>query len=126
MTCRRVGEGWGAWRANGWGDVPARLGGGAVGVCDGLVGLARGRHGRSAAVGQHESWPSRHDPSAQVQRAICCLAGLWTFLPSPPPQALLDDHIVKAQSMRASPYIKPIEAAAAEWERLLLAAQVLE
>jgi dynein heavy chain len=39
-------------------------------------------------------------------------------------QALLDDHVVKAQAMRASPFIKPLEAATLAWEQLLLDAQV--
>jgi len=39
-------------------------------------------------------------------------------------QTLLDDQIVKSQAMRASPFIKPLEAAALAWEKLLLAAQV--
>lgn len=37
---------------------------------------------------------------------------------------LLDDQVVKTQAMRASPFIKPLEAAALSWEKLLLAAQV--
>lgn len=40
------------------------------------------------------------------------------------PQALLDDQIVKAQSMRASPFIKPLEARANKWEDLLVNLQV--
>lgn len=32
--------------------------------------------------------------------------------------------MVKTQAMRASPFIKPLEAAARGWEKLLLAAQV--
>jgi hypothetical protein len=39
-------------------------------------------------------------------------------------QMLLDDQVVKTQAMRASPFIKPLEAAALSWEKLLLAAQV--
>lgn len=39
-------------------------------------------------------------------------------------QALLDDHIVKAQSMRASPFLKPLEAEALDWEALLVKTQV--
>lgn len=38
-------------------------------------------------------------------------------------QALLDDHVVKTQAMRASPFIKALEADVLAWERLLLAAQ---
>ncbi|KAF6263196.1 dynein heavy chain 8 [Scenedesmus sp. NREL 46B-D3] len=40
-------------------------------------------------------------------------------------QMLLDDQVVKTQAMRASPFIKPLEAAALSWEKLLLAAQEL-
>jgi hypothetical protein len=39
-------------------------------------------------------------------------------------QALLDDQIVKVQSMRASPFVKPLESEVLGWEQLLLAAQV--
>jgi Dynein heavy chain, N-terminal region 2 len=38
--------------------------------------------------------------------------------------ALLDDHIVKAQTMRGSPYIKPVEAECRAWEARLKYAQV--
>ncbi|KAI8468855.1 MAG: dynein heavy chain, N-terminal region 2-domain-containing protein [Monoraphidium minutum] len=40
-------------------------------------------------------------------------------------QALLDDHIVKAQTMRSSPFLKPLEAEAVAWEALLLRTQDL-
>lgn len=39
-------------------------------------------------------------------------------------QVLLDDQLVKTQAMRASPFIKPLEAAAIGWEQLLTGAQV--
>lgn len=41
----------------------------------------------------------------------------------PPLQVLLDDHLVKTQSMRASPFVKAIEAQVLAWEALLGAAQ---
>eukprot|EP00899_Mesostigma_viride_P020786 jgi/Mesvir1/28709/Mv19680-RA.1 len=40
-------------------------------------------------------------------------------------QAILDDQIVKIQSMRASPFIKPFEARAAAWEDMLQTLQDL-
>eukprot|EP00898_Chlorokybus_atmophyticus_P003847 jgi/Chlat1/4463/Chrsp29S04567 len=40
-------------------------------------------------------------------------------------QALLDDQIVKIQSMRASPFIKPFEARASTWEDMLQTLQDL-
>ena len=39
-------------------------------------------------------------------------------------QALLDDHIVKAQTMRGSPYVKPFEAEMRTWEEKLVRMQV--
>jgi dynein heavy chain len=40
-------------------------------------------------------------------------------------QALLDDHIVKTQTMTSSPYIKPLKATADEWETRLMYIQEL-
>lgn len=40
-------------------------------------------------------------------------------------QALLDGQIVKIQSMRASPFIKPFEARSSEWETMLSTLQVI-
>lgn len=55
---------------------------------------------------------------------LYCLAHMAPSHATCVPQALLDDQIVKAQSMRASPFIKPLEARAVAWESLLVNLQV--
>ena len=39
-------------------------------------------------------------------------------------QLLLDDHIMKTQTIKGSPYLKPIEQRVLEWERVLKRVQV--
>lgn len=38
-------------------------------------------------------------------------------------QVMLDDHILKAQTMRGSPYIKPFEVEMQAWEEKLISMQ---
>lgn len=38
-------------------------------------------------------------------------------------QLMLDDHILKSQTMRGSPYVKPFEAEMQAWEEKLISMQ---
>ncbi len=65
---------------------------------------------------------NQHAPLPHESAKLCVYVCVCVCVPN---QMLLDDQIVKTQSMRASPFIKPLEAVATAWEALLVNSQDL-
>jgi dynein heavy chain, axonemal len=54
-----------------------------------------------------------------MRQGVSALAGIDDI------QLLLDDHIIKSQTMKGSPFIKPFEGEMNTWETKLVSMQVI-
>lgn len=65
--------------------------------------------------------------SSEIRNMICFLyfreTGVYILSAVDDIQVMMDDHILKAQTMRGSPYVKAFEAEMQAWEEKLISMQ---